>query len=581
MKTKGNEALSAGKFEEAIKFYDQAIHLNPVKEYYGNRSLAYSKLGKFTEALADAEQCVKLGPNWARGFQRKGFALHNLRRYQEAVEAYKKGLEYEPNNDQIKKGLSEVEDLAKWEETQKKAEEKKNEQMKDILRIFEGDPLGQCRLMPECKHLVDDVGFVKKVSEIKEDPKKLQTYLHDEGIRLFVTVAAQYQHLSKMTDKERAELFIKQEEERMRMEKLEEEERDRRRREEKKRKEEEERKKKEELERSLTPEQREALKVKDEATAFYKKKDFEKALELYKKAASLDPKNIVYLNNIAAVLLTQKKFDEVLEVSTKAVEIGRDNRAPFEHIGRALQRLGTAHLRKGEYSQAIEFYKKSQTEFRDPDTLKLLKEAEKAQEEKVKKEYINPQLSEKAKEEGNEAFKNKRFAEAVEKYSEAIKRNPDNHVLYTNRATAYTKLQAYTEALKDCDTCLALSPKFTKAHLKKGSIYHTTKQYQKALETYQQGLEIEPENEPLKEAIQQTLMTVSQGSSGGSNAEDVRKNIEKDPELQAILRDPMTQQVLNAIRNGQPFEHFLQDKKVEANIEKLIMAGVIGTGPKK
>lgn len=67
LKEKGNEALKLEKYDEAIKFYTQAINLDSINHVlYSNRSAAYCKCGKFQEALADAEKTVSLKPDWAK-----------------------------------------------------------------------------------------------------------------------------------------------------------------------------------------------------------------------------------------------------------------------------------------------------------------------------------------------------------------------------------------------------------------------------------------------------------------------------------------------------------------------------------
>ena len=48
---------------------------------------------------------------------------------------------------------------------------------------------------------------------------------------------------------------------------------------------------------------------KQEGNEFYKKKDFAKALELYTAAIELNPDELLYYTNMAAVYIEQKKFD--------------------------------------------------------------------------------------------------------------------------------------------------------------------------------------------------------------------------------------------------------------------------------
>lgn len=62
------------------------------------------------------------------------------------------------------------------------------------------------------------------------------------------------------------------------------------------------------------------------------------------------------------------------------------------------------------------------------------------------------------------------YGSAVKHYSEAIKRNPNDPKLYSNRAACYTKLAAFDLGLKDCEKCCELDDKFIKGWIRKGKI---------------------------------------------------------------------------------------------------------------
>lgn len=103
LKDKGNAALTAGKNDEAIEAYSQAIELDGSNYVlYSNRSAAYLKAGKFLEALQDAEKTIELNASWPKGYSRKGAVLFALQKYDEAFTAYNKGEKNINNNLQKK-----------------------------------------------------------------------------------------------------------------------------------------------------------------------------------------------------------------------------------------------------------------------------------------------------------------------------------------------------------------------------------------------------------------------------------------------------------------------------------------------
>lgn len=284
-----------------------------------------------------------------------------------------------------------------------------------------------------------------------------------------------------------------------------------------------------------------ALTEKNLGNEAYKKKDFETALEHYQKASELDNTDMTFLTNKAAVYMEQKKYDECINECQQAIEVGRENRADFKIIAKAYSRIGAAYQKKDDLENSRTFYRKSLSEHRTPETLSKLSEVEKIIKDRELASYVNPELAVEEKNKGNEYFQKGDYPSAIKHYTEAIKRNPDDAKLYSNRAACYQKLLELPLACKDAQECIKRDPKFVKGHIRLGLALIGLKKTTEAADAYRAALEIDENNQEALEGYRKAI--------GSSDPEDVRKRAMNNPEVQEILQDPAMRMILTQGQN--------------------------------
>jgi translocation protein SEC72 len=122
-KDEGNQLFKSEKYQQAIAKYttaaSYAVQRPPweanqfmreeLSAAISNRSAAYHDLGDYISALADAETVISVRRNWSKGHFRKAKALLGLQRPDEAAEAIRLGLSFEPNNQELLTFLGDIE----------------------------------------------------------------------------------------------------------------------------------------------------------------------------------------------------------------------------------------------------------------------------------------------------------------------------------------------------------------------------------------------------------------------------------------------------------------------------------------
>mmetsp|Transcript_6163 Transcript_6163/g.11020 ORF Transcript_6163/g.11020 Transcript_6163/m.11020 type:complete len:587 (+) Transcript_6163:63-1823(+) len=573
-KAAGNKALQSGDFTEAIENYTKAIDADGTNHvYYSNRSAAYLKKGDGNNALEDAMSTIGVNPEFSKGYSRKGAALHSLKRYNDAIAAYEEGLAKFSNDAVMKKGLEDV----------KRDKDGPPRSSGGGGGIFGGpgmtgmqNPFGdqliqKMMLNPKTRPYLQDKEFMAKIRKLQSDPNSLGQMLSDpkmmevlgmalggdgetdddEPSKAAETPSSSNGGSKAETKTEKPQAPEKEEEEDVSLTPA-------------------ERKKKED--------QKAAVKCKERGNELYKSKKFDEALAAYDEAIALDPTNMTFVNNKAAVYFTAKKYDECIEACTKATEIGKANMAPFEDRAKVYTRCAKAYQKKGDLANAIDMCKAAQLESYDKTTLRLMKNMELEKKKADTAAYLDDDKADEAKQRGNDHFRNKKWGDAVLEYEDAVKRAPKDAPIRNNLAAALCKVMDFNGAKKNIEKAIEIDPKYVKAWARKGDIEVLMKENHKALESYKAGLGIDQTNATCREGLRKVTAMINYGSANMTEEEkkERARHGMADPEIQSILQDPMIQGILRDFNeNPQAAQKAMSDPSVRAKIEKLIASGVV------
>ncbi|XP_010549044.1 PREDICTED: TPR repeat-containing thioredoxin TDX isoform X2 [Tarenaya hassleriana] len=152
-KSKALDAISEGKFSEAIDHLTRAIVLNPTSAIlYATRAGVFLKMKKPNAAIRDADAALQFKPDSAKGYKARGLARAMLGQWEEAaVDLHQASkLDYEEEiGSMLKKTTVQVEPNAKrigehrrkYERLRKQRELRKAGALKDVISVESGREL--------------------------------------------------------------------------------------------------------------------------------------------------------------------------------------------------------------------------------------------------------------------------------------------------------------------------------------------------------------------------------------------------------------------------------------------------------
>ena len=328
-------------------------------------------------------------------------ALHALKRYNDAILAYEEGIAKFPNDDALKKGLEQVK-LEKDGPPFRSGGMGGGGLPGGMANPFGNQLLQRIMLNPKTRPYLNDKDFMAKLQKLQRDPNSLTELISDPKIMEVLGLAFGGGVGDDMDDEDEhatpkpaAKPPMKKEEQKKEQEKevIVEEDLSQLSPAERKKKE----------------DQLAATKCKERGNDLYKSKKFDEAIAAYDEAIALDPTNMTFLCNKAAVYLTSKKYDDCIEACTVAVDVGKANRAPFEERAKAYTRCAKAYQMKGELGKAIEMCREAQLECYDKATERYMKNMELEKKKADATAYHDDEKADEAKQRGNEYFRNKNW----------------------------------------------------------------------------------------------------------------------------------------------------------------------------
>lgn len=321
---------------------------------YSNRSGAYASKKDFDKALEDANKTTEIKPDWAKGWGRKGSALHgkgSLGTYfsptktlphhssdecplVDATDAFEKALELDPANAQAKSGLEAVKRAIEAEAGASAG----GDAMGGLGNMF-NDPqmIQKLASNPKTSSYLADPTFMAKLQRLRQNPNSIGEEMRDPRFLQVMSVllgidmsfaggegagetaapsgAQESEEDTPMPDFRPSSTKPSQSAKAPAPE----------------------------PEPEPEPEDEEAIakrKAKEEAdnekklgTENYKKRDFDAAIEHYNKAWEMH-KDITYLTNMSAAQFEKGDFGAAIETCKKAIEEGREVLADFKIIAK-------------------------------------------------------------------------------------------------------------------------------------------------------------------------------------------------------------------------------------------------------